>query len=171
MNSLDIRRLSADGYVIAVEPPLAREERKESMRVTFGNERDVAIRAISGVEMVKVYHNRIVVIFCNGGFDEYIFKHVFRSGKGDVLIESTNQKDAWYLKYSTSLTGLVRYIVSDAGTSNERWQDQEAVIFTGIDHGFEEVLYLEAKNDKLDLYDLIPQYKSHYDRLLGTDRE
>lgn len=174
MKTLEIKRLSADGYVIAVEPPLIRDERKESISVTFSyKEGHKVIPTIEKAEMVKIYHNKIVIIFRYGSYDEYLFTRVFsETEKGEVVIESTNKRDTWYVTWRPSLTGIVRYVVSNAGAPDERWEDVDAVIFTGMDHGLEEVLCLEADGEKsADLYDLIPQYARHYDRLLSADRD
>ena len=174
MQSLEFKRLSVDGYVIALEPPMVREQINESITVSFANQEkcDMPISPIKKVAMVKIYHDRIVIILNDGQFDEYIFYQVFKSGKGEILIESTNQRDAWYLQWRISSTALVRYTVTNAGTNNERWQDEEAIIFTGIERGFEEVLLIKSNPEQMsDLYDLIPHYARHYSRLLQTDRD
>lgn len=173
MNNLEFKTLSSDGYVITIEPSIVRNVKTEKIVVSFNTHDDEqTIAPASGIKMVKFYQDHMVIIPFPERFYEYEYKKIFPNGKGEIVIKSTDDNKAWYLQWRPSMTALIRYTIHNPGTNREKWFDEEALLFVGKTHGYEEVAIIKGDVEQtLDLYDLMPYYAAHYDGLLSADRE
>ncbi len=172
MEALDIRTLTEDGYVIAIRPPRD-GEKPETINLTFAK-RDgkKMIPAIKELHLVKVYHNRIVGIRIDGGFEEFYFEKIYQGTQsGEVTIESSNGECVWFFSFRPNSCGMVRFEKSDSGDL----VDQEAIIFVGQTHGLEDIVTMwhlsrDEEEADSDLRDIIHRFHQHYSTMLNADK-
>lgn len=176
MKNLDLFTLPKDGLVVVVEP--LKNRGNQTMKV-FDRARRM-LPVIDNVEMVKIHHDKLVIIGKDQQVEEYIFKNVYPKPEGgDVIIKSAPisgedypkpGQSGWTVMYRKNFTAVVRHeIIGIEGFSTAK-MEKDAFIFCGETNGCEDVLRIDATGDGTDLYNLIPEYHDYISGLLEADR-
>ncbi len=168
ISELNFRKLDQNGYVVEVEPQEGKSEPSQSISVSFYVNKYLG--SLDNIQMIRIYHHRMIVIPVGGGYIEYVFR---RGGDhGEALISSTGSEKVCYLMWDKSFTSMVRGNIVSSEENGESLNTEETIVFVGQDHGKDEVIVVEGEVDENhELYAMLPHYADHCKRMLEKLKE